>query len=260
MRNFSGLEDWVRKHFFIYRTVRKAAPFLCRFFALEEGFEILRFIEKRKDSFIALDIGANDGTSIRMIQKFQKNAKIVAFDPITRPRFNLRNVDFKEFALSNRLERFSLFTPIVHGKMLTQYSSFHPEKLCNQIEHDLGLNSKDYGIVEKFVEAKPLDLMKLEPFFMKIDVEGAEKSVLEGSFETIAMHLPVILVEIQNDETFILISRELHRHNYVCVSLEPTKNLRYDRVLSNLIGEYRNSQNNYVWIPRESSSSWKFAQ
>ena len=114
--------------------------------------------------------------------------------------------------------------------------------------------------MEKVVEAKPLDLMKLEPFFMKIDVEGSEKSVLEGAFEAIASHLPVILIEIQNVETFTSISRELRRHNYICVALEPRKNLTHDKVLLNLIGEYRNSQNNYVWIPKESSSSWKFAQ
>ena len=146
MRNFSGAENWVRKHFFIYRVVRRAAPFLCRFLALEDGFEVLKFITPAGSHYVALDIGANDGTSIRMIRKFQKSVRIIAFDPITRPRFNLRNVDFKEFALSNVKERFSLFTPIVHGKTLTQYSSFHSEKLRRQIEHDLGLEATDYGI------------------------------------------------------------------------------------------------------------------
>ena len=149
MRNFSGAENWVRKHFFIYRVVRRAAPFICKYIALEDGFEVLKYITPTDSALVALDIGANDGTSIRMIRKFQKSARVIAFDPVTRPRFNLRNVDFKEYALSNTEEMFSLFTPIVHGKTLTQYSSFHSEKLRKQIEHDLGLKVTDYGIVEK---------------------------------------------------------------------------------------------------------------
>lgn len=260
MRNFSNAEDWVRKHFFIYRIVRRAAPFICRFIALEDGFEILKHIEMNDGKYLALDIGANDGTSIRMIRKHQRSTKIIAFDPITRPRFNLKNVDFKEFALSNSTERFSLFTPIVHGKTLTQYSSFHSDKLRNQIEHDLGLNSDDYGIVEKVVEAQQLDSMNLNPFFIKIDVEGAEKAVLEGSFKTIETHLPVILVEIQNLETFVSISNELKKHGYFCISLEPRKNLRNGNSGLNVISKYLNSQNNYVWIPSSPSPSWKFAQ
>lgn len=260
MRSFSGAEDWVRKHFLIYRVVRRAAPFICRFISLEDGFEILKYIEMNDIGFQALDIGANDGTSIRMIRKHQRTSKIIAFDPITRPRFNLKNVDFKEFALSSTSEKFSLFTPIVHGKTLTQYSSFHSEKLRNQIEHDLGLNTDDYGIVEKVVEAQPLDLLNLRPFFIKIDVEGAEKAVLEGSSKTIESHLPVILVEIQNLATFASISNEMDKHGYVCISLEPPRNLKAKTFELNIIKDYRNSQNNYVWIPNKPSPSWKFAQ
>lgn len=260
MRNFSKAEDWVRKHFFIYQAIRRAAPFICRFIALEDGFEVLKYINMSDRTYLALDIGANDGTSIRMIRKYQRSSKIVAFDPITRPRFNLKNVDFKEFALSNSSQKFSLFTPIVHGKTLTQYSSFHSEKLRSQIEHDLGLNSDDYGILEKVVEAQPLDLLNLTPFFMKIDVEGSEKAVLEGSFSTINTHLPVILIEIQNLDTFASISSEMDKHGYVCIALEPRKNLKHEKFNLNIIREYRISQNNYVWIPVKPSPSWKFAQ
>ena len=260
MRSFNGVEDWVRKHFLIYRAIRRTAPFLCRFLTLEDGFEFLKYIKATSEHFVALDVGANDGTSIRMIRQFQKSAKIIAFDPITKPRFNLRNVDFKEFALNNKTERFSLFTPTVRGKTLTQYSSFHSEKLRRQIEHDLGITSTDYGIVEKSVEAQILDSLNLEPFFIKIDVEGAEKAVLEGAFTTIENHLPVILIEIQNHETFTSISGEMERHGYICISLEPSINLKSEKVRSNVISDYRNSQNNYVWIPTRSSPSWKFAQ
>jgi FkbM family methyltransferase len=195
-----------------------------------------------------------------MIRQFQKKVRIIAFDPITKPRFNLKNVDFKEFALSNKSERFGLYTPTVHGKTLTQYSSFHSEKLRRQIEHDLGITSADYGIVEKSVDAEILDALNLQPFFIKIDVEGAEKAVLEGSFKTIEKYLPVILIEIQNIETFQSISNEMQKHEYVSIALNPSKNLKSETIGSNIISEYLNSQNNYVWIPKDQSSTWSFTQ
>ncbi len=260
MRNYYGIENWVRKHFLIYQAIRRAAPFLCRFLTLEDGFEALKFIKPTDRNFVALDIGANDGTSIRMIRQFQKSARIIAFDPITRPRFNLKNVDFKEFALSNKAERFSLYTPTVRGKTLTQYSSFHSDKLRRQIEHDLGIKSDDYGIVEKSVEAQILDSINLQPFFIKIDVEGAEIAVLQGSYETIEKTLPIILIEIQNIETFDHIAQEMNKHGYICISLTPSKNLKNDKIHLNTFNEYRDSHNNYVWIPKDASPSWSFAQ
>ena len=260
MRNFGSVEGWVRKHFLIYRIARSAAPFICKFVTLEEGFDILKHISPAASNLVALDIGANDGTSIRMIRQFQKKVNIVAFDPLTKPKFDLRNIDFREYALSNRAESFSLFTPIVHGVALTQYSSFHSEKLRKQIEHDLGIERTDYGVVEKSVQTLTLDSLKLSPFFIKIDVEGSEKDVLEGSLETIKRFLPVILVEIQNKETYSSIYDLLNENGYVSISLDPSKNLSTEKISLNFQNGYQSFRNNYVWIPRQKSPTWDFRQ
>ena len=260
MRSFGSLEGWIRKHFIIYRIVRSAAPFICKFITLEEGFDVLKFISPTADDLVALDIGANDGTSIRMIRQFQKNVNIVAFDPLTKPKFDLKNIDFREFALSNKAESFSLFTPVVHGITLTQYSSFHSDKLRKQIEHDLGLERADYGVIEKSVQTRTLDSLQLSPFFIKIDVEGSEKDVLEGSLETVKRYLPIILVEIQNLETYSSICDLLIKNGYVSISLKPSENLCDERMTLNFQTEYQSSRNNYVWIPRQSSPSWRFRQ
>ena len=184
----------------------------------------------------------------------------MAFDPLTKPKFDLRNIDFREYALSNRTESFSLFTPIVHGVALTQYSSFHSDKLRKQIEHDLGIERTDYGVVEKSVQTLTLDSLKLSPFFIKIDVEGSEKAVLEGSLETIKRFLPVILVEIQNQETYSSIYDLLNENGYVSISLDPSKNLSAEKIALNFQNRYQSSRNNYVWIPRQKSPTWDFRQ
>jgi FkbM family methyltransferase len=258
MRNFSNLENWVRKHFIIYRIIRRAAPFICRFITLEDGFEILKYIKPKDYNFSILDVGANDGTSIRMIRQFQKAARIIAFDPITKPKFDLRNVDFREYALGNVKNHFSLYTPVVHGVPLTQYSSLHSEKLRTQVEHDLGISESDYGIVEKSVEVRLLDSLTLTPFFIKIDVEGAEVAVIEGAKETLKHFQPIILVEIQSQESYDLISKYMVEQNYVCISLKPHKNLSSSNISHNFQHRYISSQNNYVWIPNTTSSSWIF--
>jgi FkbM family methyltransferase len=260
MRIFGGVEGWVRKHFLIYRIARSAAPFICRFITLEEGFEILKFVSPVNSNLTALDIGANDGTSIRMIRQFQKQVNIVAFDPLTKPKFDLSNVDFREYALSNSANSFSLFTPVVHGVALTQYSSFHSDKLRKQIEHDLGIERADYGIIEKTVQTRTLDSLNLSPFFIKIDVEGSERDVLEGSLETIKKYLPIILVEIQNLETYSLISSLLSQNGYVSISLDPSKNVCLEKISLNYQSQYLSSRNNYVWIPRQKSPTWAFGQ
>lgn len=260
MRKYSNLENWIRKHFYVYWLIRRAAPFICRYVALEDGFNVLKYIQPKNDQFLAIDIGANDGTSIRMIQRFQKTTRIVAFDPITRPRFNLKNVDFKEFALGNKQERFSLFTPIVRGRTLTQYSSFHLKKLRQQIEYDLGLNSNEYGIIEKTVDSHTLDSLSLNPFFIKVDVEGAERAVLEGAMKTLVKCLPVILIEIQNTDTYVEISKILDKIGYKSITVKPHTNLTRSKVQLNIFSVYQNSHNNYVWIPSKSSISWRFSE
>ena len=258
MRAFSGVEGWIRRHFFVYRFVRSAAPFVCRFLTLEEGFQVLNFIKPLDANFVAIDVGANDGTSIRMIRQFQRNVPIVAFDPITRPKFNLKNIDFREFALSDEETHLSLYTPVVRGTTLTQYSSFHSEKLRRQIQHDLGVDRTEYGIIEKTIETRTLDSLKLSPFFIKIDVEGAEVSVIEGAKETILKYRPIVLVEIQNLETYKLIENIMISLNYVSISLKQKKNISKSKIEQNYEYVYLISQNNYVWIPKNISISWKF--
>jgi FkbM family methyltransferase len=258
MRSFNGVEGWVRRHFLVYRIIRSSAPFLCKYLTLEEGFDFLKYVQPQSTDLVVLDIGANDGTSIRMIRQFHKNSKIVAFDPITKPKFDLRNIDFREYALSNSEKSFSLFTPIVHGVALSQYSSFHVTKLRTQIEHDLGVRTSDYGIVEKTVESRTLDSLNLAPYFLKLDVEGSEVEVLKGALNTIKNHLPVILVEIQSAESFSLISQILTSSGYVSISLTPSSNLTISDVKGNYQTEYVRNRNNYVWITKEPSPSWRF--
>ncbi len=258
MREFKGVEGWIRKHFIIYKVIRKSAPFLCKFITLEEGFDFLGSIKSTSSNFSALDIGANDGTSIRMIRQYMPDSKIIAFDPVTKPRFDISDVNFHDYALGSKPGGFEIFTPTVKGYRLTQYSSFEKAKLINQITHDLGVSDDEVVIDSKHVKVVALDSLHLSPFFVKIDVEGFELEVLEGARATIENHLPVVLIEIQSQQTFNAVKDFLGNLGYISVFVNPKKNLSSALVSSNKCENYDPAFNNYVWVSVEKSPSWAF--
>jgi FkbM family methyltransferase len=258
VREFKGVEGRIRKHFFIYRLVRKSAPFLCRFVTLEEGFDFLASISPSSVSLSVLDIGSNDGTSIRMIRQYLPKTNIVAFDPVTRPRFDISTIEFHDLALGSEPGELKIFTPKVKGHELTQYSSFDKKKMVHQITHDLGVDESVVEVNSKLVKIVELDSLKLNSFFLKIDVEGFELEVLQGAKATIKLNLPVVLIEIQSEETFLKISEFFKDLNYVAIFVHPKKNLTDALVSKNSCRAYDPLFNNYVWIPASKSPSWAF--
>jgi FkbM family methyltransferase len=259
VREFKGVEGWIRKHFFIYRAVRSAAPFLCRFFTLEEGFEFLGTIKPLGQEFVILDIGANDGTSIRMIRQFHRKAKIVAFDPITQPKFTLDSIDFRAVALGEIEATKQIYTPVVRNFPLTQYSSVYKEKLLNQVVHDLGVRPSQVELQVKTIEITKLDSLELAPYFIKLDVEGSELEVLRGGRETISRYQPSILIEIQNASTYQLVKVFFESLEYTSIATKPRRNLTRANCAANFTDEYDPRFNNYIWVPRSPSISWSFS-
>ena len=110
----------------------------------------------------------------------------------------------------------------------------------------------------KNVEVVELDSLKLEVFFMKIDVEGFELDVLEGARSTIANFLPVILIEIQSASTFEKVKFFLGELGYFSVLVQPKANLKSRLIEKNRYDSYNSDFNNYVWVPASEAPSWTF--
>lgn len=255
MRQFGPAERFIRHNFLLYRLVRGLAPTLCKWFLLEDGFDFLSHIEPIA-GYSAIDVGANDGTSIRMIRKYHQKVHINCFDPITRPRFKLTGIDFHYLALGRAGSRFDLFTPVVKGRMLTQYSSFQEKTMIRQVAFDLNINPKNIGVKSKTVEVRTLDEFKIKCYFLKIDVEGSEIDVILGGLRTIKESNPIILVELQNKESYEFMHSHLSKMDYINIKVKGfdfRQRQYFDQTQT-----FSPEVNNYVWIPKDSRKSWRF--
>lgn len=258
MKRFSGFENSVRKNFFIYIFLRRLAPFICRFIDLEEGFSFSKQIQPESTKYCILDVGSNDGTSIRMFRRYFPLVKIIAIDPITTPRFKLKNVTLIKSALSEEEGSRTLVTPIVNGKQLTQYSSFYKEKMITQICSDMDLIEAEVSTIVNEVNFNTIDNLGIDPFFIKIDVEGAELEVLKGSLNVINRCNPVILVEIQNGNAYLAIKELLSDYGYINISPVEKSRKLISKDSITPISNFEEGTNNYVWINPSKPVSWHF--
>ena len=134
-----------------------------------------------------LDIGAHRGLFLKRFVQLAPKGKHYAFEPLPELARALSqefpDVEIFNCALSNRTGKDTFY----HVRELEAWSGLHKQHY-----------PRDTVPVEIQVELRRLDdIIGSEAFvhFMKIDVEGAELEVLQGSVSTILRCLPVILFE-----------------------------------------------------------------
>ncbi len=179
--------------------------------SVEDDFNAIDLFPDDKD-LLFLDIGANQGAAIDVFLKKNKNCKIYSFEPnpyvfkkvLSRFKSNDRVQLFK-FGLGEKEGRFKLFVPIYRGYEFdglgSLSSTFDDSWLSETI---LFYNKKFLQIHEINCEIKRLDDLNLEPFFMKVDVEGFELEVFRGSETTIKKSQPIILMESNEKDHAIM--------------------------------------------------------
>lgn len=135
-----------------------------------------------------LDIGANVGLWTRWFAA-QQAKKIECFEPIQANieclQINTRDlptVNINPIALSNYNGNIDLYTTVDNTNTGTA-----------TIHHNSAFS------VKHTIPCVKLDDLKLNPTFIKIDVQGAELIVFEGGKETIARCKPAIITECEND-------------------------------------------------------------
>jgi len=199
----------------IARTLTTFSPFLKDFAysfkrllrtvlnsSVEDDFNAIDLFPNHRE-LLFLDIGGNQGAAIDVFLKRNKNCKIYSFEPNPhvfkklRSRFKSNNrVRLFNFGLGEKEGLFKLCVPVYRGFEFDGLGSlsadFDDSWLSEKI---LFYNKKHLHIREMNCEIKRLDDLNLEPFFIKLDVEGFELEVFRGGEQVIKKAHPIILVE-----------------------------------------------------------------
>lgn len=247
-----AIDSLIRSSLPLYIQVRRFAAFLCRYLLLEEGFSVLRYVNPIVDS-VAIDVGSNDGTSIEMILQLHPKSQIHSFDPVISPTKVHPQVLFHNVALADERGELVIHVPLVKGRLLTQYSSNNRARVTSQLMGDFNIDEAHVTFSTITCESLSLDSLDLNPYFLKIDVEGQEASVLQGSLKTVAASRPIVLIEIQSWENYELIENIFNGIGYFHLQW-PQRQRRKD---FGLRGNYSHKKNNYLWLPKTSSPNWK---
>ena len=175
--------------------------------AINKGYEkelkiIDKFADKTQD---ALDIGVYRGVysyklsqNFKCIHSFEPNPLLFPYLEKNLKKI-ISNKKLNNFALSNDsgitelklpLRSKSIFQDNIEELFQLGAATMHPK---NKIEN--------YKKVD--IKKKKLDEIKIENKigFIKIDVEGHEKNVIQGGLETLKKNKPILLVEIEERHT-----------------------------------------------------------
>jgi len=177
---YNPLSAAVYRRYFIRRALRTGEP---------ELHALLLLAPRDR---LAIDIGSNKGVFSYILTDLGISTHAFEPQPFFYERLNRTapcNLTCHNIALSNQEGEQDFYLPTENGRVLNQIASLH----------DL---SSDFNCETIWVQTRRLDDMKLENVgFIKIDVEGWEREVLEGGLDTIRRDKPNMLIEIEENHT-----------------------------------------------------------
>ncbi|MEO2033968.1 MAG: FkbM family methyltransferase [Planctomycetaceae bacterium] len=176
-------------------------PNLSMLFGTYESRFATAYGKRVKDGSIIYDIGANAGYfSLLAAHLHQPGGQVVAFEPVPSIVSDLRamliandlsdRVHACQLALSDTAGRIKMYTP----------ASAETGVICSAVRHsdvdedsviDVDVTTLDHFI---FSDRNPA------PEVIKLDVEGAEASVLSGARRVLKEVRPIVLAEIHGDQ------------------------------------------------------------
>jgi len=187
--------------------------------------QICSYIDK--ENFIFIDVGANKGIISETIMKLVGDIEIIAYEPqknchddLKKIERNKPNFNFKDIALGKNPGKLKLNSYANHG-----LSSMKP------IINDL-YESHEEGI--ELVDSYDVDVAKLDDelknikkdIFLKLDVQGFEKEVLDGAKELFAnKKIKILMIELmtvikyENDNLFNVYANLLEQYGFVMIDL-----------------------------------------
>ena len=155
---------------------------------------LLTYLAKRCS--VILDIGANVGYyAVLLGLEIGETGKVYSFEPLPssfaqlQTNVQVNNLEEKvqciPFALSDASGYATLHVPDVSGTSATSMQKLHPD----EVNSSFTIETQKLDDVVVDLEISLIDLIK-------IDVEGAERLVFQGGWQSIQKSLPVIFAEL----------------------------------------------------------------
>ena len=202
----STMEHFVRSNLYLFIFFRFLAGRFLTYFAHETDFEIFAAFKERDGLF--LDIGANDGISVKTFKIYNNKMPIFSVeinDVNIKYLNNIKkknsNYDFILKGASNKNLNLILYQAFFKHYHLSPFDSLSLQEIKDSIDKNLfdKKRKKQIYIKEKQVELIKLDKLSLNPSIIKIDIQGHEYECIQGLVETINKNRPVILLEYNKD-------------------------------------------------------------
>lgn len=181
-----------------------------------------------------IDIGANLGQSALSFSVVDKNREIVSFEPNTTLEPYLRIVkkllgrryNYFKIGIGERAASMELAVPRLNNIMLTGEASFDlGEVESDMVRERIGHN---YVICNTTCEvAKFDDLVEkynLNPFLIKMDIQGFELAALRGMRDCISRWNPIFMIERNSDAQFEEMKGFFDKCNYLVLYYDPREN------------------------------------
>ncbi len=184
------------------------------------GLKKLINLNNKKDF---IDVGGNIGLSAIGFRQLGFKNRILIFEPdedycikkLHALNKKLLNLKIFNYALSSKNEKKYFYQCYFFGMKMHFLSSFDKKYLLNIIDQVYNNFKPFFKIKKKKLNIKKFDHLnfKIDPIFIKIDVEGFDHNVVKGMLKSIKKFRPIILVEL-NKENFNIIYKMLKKYYF----------------------------------------------
>jgi FkbM family methyltransferase len=194
-----------------------------------------------------LDIGANIGIMTASAALKWPKIQVHAFEPVTKnvnalkkiiSFFKLKNVILHEVALGNENGMIKMVMP-VQNKVLFQGLS--------HVVHESIQENNEGEITEvpifKLDDFEPMKLINQKIVGIKMDVENFEAFVVKGGLNLIKSHLPILYIELWDNENRTSCFNDLAAISYLPYTLEANNLVLFDAL--------KHHNHNFFFLPKK---------
>ena len=215
---------------------------------------------------VMIDIGANNGSFIYLLEKKLSPKNIYAFEPnhklFERLKRIFPDVQIFPFALSDENGSAAFKIPVIKGKTFDSRGTLK----VNYREEDEEKHVLQNVKIIKLDDWKETEkLTRID--FIKIDVEGNEMRTLKGAEKIIRKYMPILMIEMEqrhHSEPIWDLIKEIENWNFTSYYLN-RQNFQLDKLTSDLITDQENNTlinkkeyiNNIIFVPNHLKTSQK---